>query len=109
MHVPVPKTEASRTLLMHALADHFLFAQLQPADLAACVGVMGALECEAGEDVVVQGQEGKRFFVLEAGTAEVGKTGEREGGELAGSTCSVMAVVRLSRSLEQTRGEIMVP
>ncbi|CAM9820253.1 unnamed protein product, partial [Sphacelaria rigidula] len=69
--VSVPKSDESRALLMAALAEHFLFAQLQSTDLAACVDVMGELECSGGQDVVVQGEQGKIFFVLEEGGAEV--------------------------------------
>lgn len=69
--VSVPKSEDTQTLLTLALQDHFLFAQLHPTDLAACVDVMGALDCSSGEDVIVQGEQGSRFFVLEAGEAEV--------------------------------------
>lgn len=67
----VPKSDEARVALSAALREHFLFAQLAPADLATCVDVMGALEVAAGEDVVVQGEQGSRFFVVESGSAEV--------------------------------------
>lgn len=71
----VPKTDVERAVLSAALRDHFLFAQLTPADLASCVDVMGGIEVAAGEDIVVQGERGSRFFVMETGSAEVGGLG----------------------------------
>ncbi|CAN0297391.1 unnamed protein product, partial [Hapterophycus canaliculatus] len=67
----VPKSDEARAALSAALREHFLFAQLAPNDLAACVDVMGALEVSAGEDIVVQGERGSRFFVMESGSSEV--------------------------------------
>lgn len=54
-----------------ALRKHFLFAQLTPADLSACVDVMGAITAAEGEPIVVQGERGSRFFVVEEGLVEV--------------------------------------
>lgn len=71
----VPKSEETQTLLAHALQDHFLFAQLEVVDLTACVGVMKSQECGPGEDIVVQGDRGSTFFVVESGEAEVGVRG----------------------------------
>lgn len=71
----VPKSEEARAALSAALREHFLFAELAPVDLAACVDVMGALEVATGEDIVVQGERGSRFFVVESGSAEVRKGG----------------------------------
>lgn len=74
----VPKSDEARAALSAALREHFLFAALAPTDLAACVDVMGALEVAAGEDIVVQGERGSRFFVMDSGSAEV--RGEGGGG-----------------------------
>ncbi|CAM9860220.1 unnamed protein product [Scytosiphon promiscuus] len=73
----VPKSDEARAALSAALREHFLFAQLAPSDLAACVDVMGALEVSAGEDIVVQGERGSRFFVMESGSSEAYVNGER--------------------------------
>lgn len=67
----MPKSDEARAALSAALREHFLFAQLAPTDLAGCVDVMGALEVAAGEDIVVQGERGSRFFVMESGSADV--------------------------------------
>lgn len=67
----VPKSDEARAALSNALGEHFLFAQLAPTDLSACVDVMGLLEMSAGQDIVVQGERGSRFFVMESGSAEV--------------------------------------
>eukprot|EP00903_Cladosiphon_okamuranus_P007650 g7418.t1 len=74
----VPKSDEAREALSAALRKHFLFAELAPADLAACVDVMGALEVAAGEDIVVQGDRGSRFFILESGSAEAFVNNERK-------------------------------
>lgn len=81
----VPKSDEARAALSAALRSNFLFAELAPEDLAACVDVMGALEVDAGEDIVVQGDRGSRFFVLEAGSAEVRRRRGYEGGGGGGS------------------------
>lgn len=71
----VPKSEETQSFLAHALQDHFLFAQLEVGDLTTCVGVMRSQECGPGEDIVVQGDRGSTFFVVESGEAEVGACG----------------------------------
>lgn len=67
----VPKTEAERAVLSHALHQHFLFAELAPEDVDACVDVMGTIRVAEKENIVVQGERGTRFFVLGEGAAEV--------------------------------------
>ncbi|CAM9656305.1 unnamed protein product [Pylaiella littoralis] len=72
----VPKSDEAREVLAAALKEHFLFAQLAPADLSACVDVMGTLEVAEGDEVVVQGEQGSSFFVVESGSAEACVNGE---------------------------------
>lgn len=98
----VPKSDEARAALSAALRGHFLFAELAPTDLAACVDVMGTLEVAAGEDIVVQRDPGSRFFVMESGSAEVSagvcwsEVGEGgEGGEGGGCTCRFVSRARL--------------
>ena len=66
-----PKSEEARQVLSDALRKHFLFAQLTPADLSACVDVMGEKAAAEGESIVVQGDRGSRFFVVKEGLVEV--------------------------------------
>lgn len=73
----VPKSEEARQVLSDALRKHFLFAQLTPADLSACVDVMGAITAAEGEPIVVQGERGSRFFVVEEGLVEAFVNGEK--------------------------------
>ncbi|CAN0144930.1 unnamed protein product, partial [Laminaria digitata] len=67
----IPKSDEARQVLSDALRKHFLFAQLTPADLSACVDVMGGITVAAGGHIVVQGERGSRFFVVEEGSVEV--------------------------------------
>lgn len=58
-------------MLSAALQQHFLFSELTPTDLGVCMDVMGSVEAAAGDDIVVQGERGSRFFVVEEGSASV--------------------------------------
>ncbi|CBN75351.1 conserved unknown protein [Ectocarpus siliculosus] len=89
----VPKSDEARAALSNALRGHFLFAQLTPTDLSACVDVMGLLEMSAGQDIVVQGERGSRFFVMESGSAEAYVNGERVCGYGPGGSFGELALM----------------
>ena len=71
----VPKSDEARAVLSEALSKHFLFSQLTLKDVEACVDVMGAIQVAGNQDIVVQGENGTRFFVLGEGAAEVRVSG----------------------------------
>ncbi|CAN0206792.1 unnamed protein product, partial [Ascophyllum nodosum] len=73
----VPKSDEARAVLSEALSKHFLFSQLTLKDVEACVDVMGAIQVAGNQDIVVQGENGTRFFVLGEGAAEAFVNGEK--------------------------------
>ena len=68
VHVPARRLELLRGIPM--------FAQLPPATLEALAHAMRPVGVPAGEDVVRAGEEGRDYFLVDAGSAEVVLDGE---------------------------------
>ncbi|CAM9441201.1 unnamed protein product [Chrysoparadoxa australica] len=66
----VPKDEATKSLLLSALKDHFLFAALEESSLNSCIDVMAPVTVAAGDDIIRQGDTGSEFYVLDSGEAD---------------------------------------
>lgn len=61
----------NRVLVEAALRRSPLFCELRRRELAKVAALMGERGFAPGERVVVEGERGAGFFVIEAGTAEV--------------------------------------
>jgi len=84
------KSEHTIGVLTGALKSHFLF-ETAP-DFNMVLAALQPLDCQAGDTVIWQGDEGDKFYILESGVCEVVKDGnvlafqQKEGtafGELA--------------------------
>ena len=96
-----------------------IFSPLGPAALERLAGALEPTEARAGEEVITQGEEGDRFYVIEEGEVEVfedGRFARRQGpgehfGEIAllrdiPRTATVTAVTQL-RALALPRKEFL--
>ena len=66
--VVVPKSEASKALILSVLQGSFLFSQLAAGELDRVAGAMTSKAVSAGEVVIQQGDKGDYFYVVESGT-----------------------------------------
>lgn len=88
----IPKTVAERTRLAKCLASNLMMKSLPETTRTALVDAMFERQVRAGEDVIVQGDAGDNFYVVEtgafsiliAGRGEVNQAGPGQSfGELA--------------------------
>jgi MFS family permease len=71
-----------------------IFAPLPPAALEQLAGAMVSVQVAAGEDVVRQGDEGDRFYVIDDGEVEVLVDGRHVGYQHTGDHFGEVALVR---------------
>jgi hypothetical protein len=72
MAVPVvPKSAASRAVIVAELAKHFVIQQLPRVVHGQLADAMVLQRAAAGDAIITQGDEGTRFFVLEEGAVGV--------------------------------------
>ncbi len=93
MRVVVKKSSETIALLEKALNKHFLFSCLEPSEIMNCLDVMFKQSVDADEDIVVQGAEGKEFYVLESGFAEVFVDGQKVTSYEPGGSFGELALV----------------
>eukprot|EP00602_Paraphysomonas_sp_CaronLab_P010418 CAMPEP_0185025144 /NCGR_PEP_ID=MMETSP1103-20130426/8214_1 /TAXON_ID=36769 /ORGANISM="Paraphysomonas bandaiensis, Strain Caron Lab Isolate" /LENGTH=758 /DNA_ID=CAMNT_0027558279 /DNA_START=58 /DNA_END=2331 /DNA_ORIENTATION=+ len=67
----VPKTDAQRDLINHALDQNFIFATLGEEERNILVNAMEKVEIGANENIITQGEEGDFFYVIERGVFSV--------------------------------------
>jgi len=70
LEAPVPVREIA------LLREIRLFAPLDPPSLESVAGSMVPVEAALGENVITQGHEGDRFYVIEDGRVEVARDGQ---------------------------------
>ncbi len=75
----VPKDAAAVERIRTAVASNMLFRNLDEAQLAEVVSVMVERAVPAGEDVIVEGEEGDYFYVIDSGAFDVYRSGEAGG------------------------------
>ena len=67
----VPKSDATEALIRGAISGTHLFAALFEAQLAHVVAVMFEMRVDVGQTVMMQGDMGDNFYVIESGTFDV--------------------------------------
>lgn len=85
----VPKSDASREVIRTALKRSFIFESLGPEDQAEMIDSMTKVEASPGDRIIVQGDSGDNFYVIESGSFDilidgVGKVAERGPGDSFG-------------------------
>ena len=66
-----PQSDETKYTILGILKSHFLFRQLQEYELEDVIDAMQEAYVEEGEDIITEGEEGDKFFVLEEGEAEI--------------------------------------
>jgi serine/threonine protein kinase/CRP-like cAMP-binding protein len=67
----VPKSEATKLTILGILKSHFLFCQLHDFELDDVIDSMQEGFFEEGDDVIVQGENGDNFYVIEEGRLNI--------------------------------------
>ena len=65
------KTESSRTFLLEALSQHYLFASLSTQDLNRMIDCMQPQPVVIDEIITSQGEFGKTFYCIEKGDVKI--------------------------------------
>lgn len=77
----------------HLLRDNSIFAPLPIATVERLSHDLVPVECGAGEDVIVQGEHGDRFFLIESGQVEVFENGDFRRNEGPGESFGEIALL----------------
>lgn len=77
----------------HLLRENSIFAPLPIATVERLSHDLAPVEFDAGEEVIVQGEHGDRFFVIESGKVEVFENGEFRRHEGAGESFGEIALL----------------
>lgn len=67
----VEKTPADRDVVSAMLQGNIMFEHLDPSQLNIVIGAMEEVNKQDGEDIIVQGDDGDYFYMLQTGSAEV--------------------------------------
>lgn len=87
----VEKSEETQLMIRYILKEHFLFRSLRDSDLEDVIGQMKEERFTEGEQIIIQGEMGDKFYIMEEGKCSiiidgkvVGKYGRGDSfGELA--------------------------
>lgn len=63
----ITKTDEQKERLKNVLTKSFLFSTLEDNDMTVVIGAMSEVNCNAGDRVIVQGDQGDFLFVIETG------------------------------------------
>ena len=63
----VPKPDETKYTILGILKSHFLFRQLQDYELEDVIDAMQFEDVDQGEDIITEGEEGDKFYVVEEG------------------------------------------
>lgn len=77
----------------HLLRDNSIFAPLPIATVERLSHDLTPVECAAGEEVIVQGDHGDRFFLIESGAVEVFENGDFRRNEGPGESFGEIALL----------------
>ncbi|KAI0982448.1 hypothetical protein GJ496_005644 [Pomphorhynchus laevis] len=67
----IPKDEATTRALARSIKSNLLFSHLDDKERSDIFDAMFSVEHKAGDDVIVQGDEGDNFYIIEQGTVNV--------------------------------------
>jgi len=67
----VPKTGEEVNRLRSMVSRIFLFQQMDSQQIETIIGVMFLEHCEAGQPIILEGEKGDKFFVVDSGEYEV--------------------------------------
>ena len=70
-HKSYPKTPEEMEVLKTALAEHFLFAKLEPTSLKMILESLEKITTETDQVIIQQGDEGNTFYVITEGTISI--------------------------------------
>jgi hypothetical protein len=66
-----PRSKDTKTILVAALKENYLFSELTEGDLEQMTGAMSRVSKQPGDIIIRQGHKGTEFFILEKGHADV--------------------------------------
>ncbi len=89
----VPKDAAALELLEHALSSSYIFASLAQDEVTTVARKMVRLAAKAGEDIIIQGNQGETFIVLQEGAADIVVDGKRVGEYGAGASFGELSLL----------------
>ena len=67
----VPKSDETKHTILAILKSHYLFRQLHDYELDDVIDAMEEVFVEEGEEIISEGSEGDKFYVVEEGECEV--------------------------------------
>jgi len=67
----VPKDEQTKKALEKSMTRNVLFAHLDDTEKKDIFDAMGPIEKKAGETIIVQGEDGDNFYVIDSGEVDV--------------------------------------
>ncbi|OQR94754.1 cGMP-dependent protein kinase [Achlya hypogyna] len=89
----VPKGADTMRVIVKALRSHYLFQTLEETQLFDVAHVMDRVEHSQGECVISQGDEGREFYVLESGSAQIFVNGKPVGHYVGGHAFGELALL----------------
>ena len=66
-----PKSAAAKRRLLGAVANNILFSHLDESQMDEVVDAFFGVEKGAGEKVIVQGEEGDNFYIVDSGELDI--------------------------------------